>query len=414
MGGPADERARLVRRATILLSTAQAALWGAIGALATFGPLASVELSHRESVAPVLFGVYFLAVAAGARLGGRAMDRRGRRVGLAVGYVVLGAGGLVAAAGVAAGSLAWLLAAGAIIGAGVGPAQLGRAAVADMHAPEGRGRAVGTVVLAGAIGAVGGPPLAGAVHGLAEGAGWATPGAAPWLLVPLLALVGLGCVLALRPDPRSLAVEGVAAGGRGPFEVLRCRAGLVAVVTMGASQAVMTTFMGVVPVALHSHGAGAGTVSIVVSMHLAGMFAFSRAVGSALDRWGRRPGLLAGSGLLLSGVALSLVTGGTAVPAAGLVLIGIGWSAAFVGSTAVVSDLAAPSERAGALGLMDLVASLSAAVGVFGGAFVLETGGFPVLVGAGLALLVLPISLMVALRQPSAQARAGATGGSAG
>jgi MFS family permease len=184
---------------------------------------------------------------------------------------------------------------------------------------------------------------------------------------------------------------------------------------MAVSQAVMTTFMGVVPVVMHAHGAGAGTVSVVVSLHLAGMFAFSRAVGTALDRWGRRPALLAGSGLLLAGVALSLFRTGTAVPAAGLVLIGVGWSTAFVGSTAVVSDLAAPSERAGALGLTDLVASLAAAAGVFGGAFVLETAGFPPLVVAGLALLLLPISLMVALRQPvPAGAPAGRPGRSAG
>jgi MFS family permease len=171
------------------------------------------------------------------------------------------------------------------------------------------------------------------------------------------------------------------------------------VVTMAVSQAVMTTFMGVVPVVLHSHGAGEGTVSVVVSLHLGGMFVFSRLIGTALDRWGRRPGLLVGAGLLVAGVLLGLV-GGHAIPAAGLVLIGVGWSIAFVGSTAVVSDLAAPSERAGALGLTDLVASLSAAAGVFGGVFVLETAGFPVLVVAGLILLILPISLMVALRQP--------------
>jgi MFS family permease len=214
VGRPADERARLIRRATLLLAAAQAALWGAIGALATFGPLASVDLSHRESTAPVLFGVYFLAVAAGARLGGRAMDRRGRRIGLAAGYVLLGVGALVAATAIFAGSLAWLLAAGALIGGGVGPAQLGRAAVADMHPPARRGQAVGTVVLAGTIGAVGGPPLAGAARALAEGAGWSHPGVAPWLLIPLLAPGGAGVRAGPRPDPRSLAVGGPAAGGR--------------------------------------------------------------------------------------------------------------------------------------------------------------------------------------------------------
>jgi MFS family permease len=396
-----DERARLVRRTTLLLAVAQAALWGAIGVFAAFGPISAFDISDRESAAPLLFGLYFLGVAAGARVAGSVMDRRGRRPGLVGGYVLMAAGGAGAAGAVAAESVGWLLGAGALIGAGVGPAQLGRTAVADMYPAERRGRAVGTLIVAGTIGAVGGPPLAGGAHALAERIGWTHPAVAAWLMGPVLAVAALACVLAVRPDPRALAIEGSGGHGRRPLEVVRPRPGLVAVVTMGVSQAVMTTFMGVVPVVLRSHGSGEGTISVVVGLHLAGMFAFSRLIGSALDRWGRRPGLLAGAALLVAGVLLSLVTGGTAIPTMGLLLIGIGWSTAFVGSTAVVSDLAAPSERAGALGLTDLVASLSAAAGVFGGAFVLEASGFQVLGVAGLVLLLVPISLMVVLREPA-------------
>jgi MFS family permease len=414
MEGPPGERARLVRRATVLLAAAQAALWGAIGAFAAFGPISTFDLSHRESTAPLFLGLYFVAVAMGARVAGAAMDRIGRRPGLIGGYVLLATGGVVAALAVRAGSIGWLLSSGALLGAGVGPAQLGRAAVADMYPPERRGRAVGAVVVAGTIGAVGGPALAGAVHALAERLGWGHPAVAAWLLIPVLAVAGFACVAAVHPDPRVLAFEEEEGPARRPLEVIRSRPGLVAAIAMGVSQAVMTTFMGVVPVVLHSHGAGEGVVSAVVSLHLGGMFVFSRLIGAALDRWGRRPGLLAGAGLLVAGVLLSLI-GGRAIPAAGLVLIGVGWSSAFVGSTAVVSDLSAPSERAGALGLLDLVASLSAAGGVFGGAFVLEAAGFPVLVWAALALLLLPISLMLVLRQPApVEARAAARGLSGG
>lgn len=80
------------------------------------------------------------------------------------------------------------------------------------------------------------------------------------------------------------------------------------------------------------------------------------------------------------------------VPAAGLLLIGVGWSAAYLGSTAIISDLAGPAERAGALGLMDLVAALAAAGGVLSGAALLVLGI------AGLALLAGPAALL-ALRE---------------
>lgn len=395
------ERAGLVRRSTTLLAVAQVALWGAIGVSAAFGPITTFQLTHRESSAAVMLGVYFLAAAAAARTAGRLMDRIGRRPGLALGYVVVAAGGVVIVVATAAASYGLFLAGAALLGAGVGAGQLGRGAVADMYPADRRGRAIGTLLVAGTVGAVGGPLLAGGVHSLARGLGWAEPLIAPWLLVPALAGIGILLVAGLRADPRELAVEGPAGSTpRRPRDILRLRPALVAVCTIAAAQVVMVTFMAVVPVVLHAHGAGEITVSAVVSLHLAGMFAFSRFVGAALDRWGRRAGMLGGAALLAGGVLLSLVEG-TAIPAVGMLLIGVGWSAAYLGSTAVVSDLATATERAGALGLTDLVAYLSAAVGVLSGAALLEAAGLLTLVIASLVLEAAAVSLTAALREPA-------------
>jgi MFS family permease len=382
-------------------------LWGAIGAFATFAPITAFDLTHRQSSAPALYGAYFLAAAGAARMVGRAMDRWGRRPGLAAGYVALAAGGGLTAIAVAVDSFPLFLVAAVLSGGGVGPAQLGRAAVADMYPPERRGRAIGTVLVAGTVGAVAGPPLAGGVHGAARALGWPDPLIAPWLLVPILSAVALALVMALRPDPRDLAAEGpTGAIPRRPGEILRLRPGFVAAATVAAAQAVMVTFMGVVPVVMHAHGTPEVTVSLVVSAHLAGMFALSPVVGAVLDRWGRRVGLSGGALLLAAGVLLSLASG-TWVPAFGLALVGLGWSGAYLGSTAVVSDLSAPVERAGALGLTDLIGSLSAAVGVLSGAVVLEAGGVPALAVGALVLLGGVVSLVLWLREPAGPVPAG-------
>jgi MFS family permease len=236
-----DDRLRLVRRNTGLLAAAQVALWGAIGAVAAFGPISIFELTGRESIAAVLFGAYSLSVAAGARISGRFMDRAGRRPGLTAGYVVLGVGGGSAAMSVAAGSALGLMVSAVVIGAGAGTALLGRAAVADMYPPDRRGRAVGRLLVAGTIGAVGGPPLAGAVHAVARNGGVGEPLIIPWLLVPALAAVALAFVLSVRPDPRDLAVGGIGPGARRPIEILRLRPALAAVATIAAVQVVMVT-----------------------------------------------------------------------------------------------------------------------------------------------------------------------------
>jgi MFS family permease len=403
MATRADDRLRLVRRNTGLLAAAQVALWGAIGAVAAFGPISIFELTGRESMAAVLFGAYSLAVAAGARVSGRFMDRAGRRPGLIAGYIVLGLGGGSAAVSVASGSTLGLMVSAVVIGAGAGTALLGRAAVADMYPPDRRGRAVGRLLVAGTIGAVGGPPLAGAVHALATSGGVDEPLIVPWLLVPALAAVALALVLSVRPDPRDLAVGVTGPGARRPIEILRLRPAVSAVATIAAVQVVMVTFMSVVPVVLHSQGAGELTVSIVVGLHLAGMFGLSSVVGGALDRWGRRAGLLGGLGLSGTGVLLALGEGATVLPSAGLVLIGVGWSMAYVGSTAVISDLAGTTERAGALGLMDLVASVAAATGVLSGAALLQATGLIVLGIAALAMLGAGLGVVVLAREPAAE-----------
>jgi MFS family permease len=401
-------RDRLVRRSTAFLSGAQVALWGAIGVFAAFGVLASSELSGLHGAAAILFGLYYLSAAAGARIAGRFMDRRGRRPGLVAGYAVLAVSGVVAFAATRSGSFGLLLASGVILGMGAGAALLGRAAVADMYPPQERGRAVGRLVVAGTVGAVGGPPLGSAVNSLAErltGIGLAFP----WLLVTVLALAAMALVGAVRPDPRDLAVgpTGAAAPRRVPRVILQLRPAAVAVVAVGIGQAVMVTFMSVVPVLVREHGAAPLTVSVVVSIHLAGMFALSQPIGVVLDRWGRRAGLLGGALTSVAGVALGLASTSTPVATVGLFLIGVGWSAAYLGSTAVVSDLSAPSERAGALGLTDLIAAISAAIGVFGGAALLEGPGFTVLSVVALGLLAAPVALLVPLREPSRMAASG-------
>ena len=80
--------------------------------------------------------------------------------------------------------------------------------------------------------------------------------------------------------------------------------------------------------------------------------------------------------------------------ATGLFAIGLGWSATFLGATALISDLTDPSERGGALGFNDLLVSMSSAIAGFAGGFVFEGAGFRVL-GVGVASLVLVVMVAV-------------------
>ncbi len=309
----------------------------------------------------------------------------------------MGVAGPAAAVSVLAGSFPALVFSTLLFGGGVGAALLGRAAVADMYPPERRGRAVGRLLAAGTFGAVGAPPLVGGIQSLFED-GHAGPFVWPWLVSALFAAVGLACAARLRPDPRDLvpgpAPAAMPSRRRSLGELLSVRPFAVALVSIAVAQALMVGLMGVAPITLRARGGSALGVSIIISLHLAGMFVFSPLVGSSLDRWGRRPSLFAGAALAGAGALLGTVGGSFAVAGAGLFLVGVGWSFAYLGATAVVSDVTSPSERAGGLGFTDLLTSLTAATGALTGGSLLQAAGFDVL-GRTLAALVIPVFVLL-------------------
>jgi MFS family permease len=397
------DRDRAVRRNTILLALAQGLVYASAPVMLAAGGVAAKALGGRDAAAGLMLAVYFLAAAAGAILIGRWMDRTGRRQGLLVGHALIGIGGTAAAFLVGGGSYAGLLVAAAVFGAGAGGALLGRGAVADMHPPERRGRAVGLMLAASTIGAVAGSPLVAAIQRWADGAG-VDRLMAPWLLVPVFEAAAIACVVSLRPDPRALAVTspGTAPSGpaRAPRELLASAPFRAAIVSAGVGQAAMVAVMGVAPIVVHDHGHGDVAISGVLSVHFLGMFALMPLIGAGLDRFGRRRGLVAAAIVSAVGAPAGSLSSSPVVTGIGLFLVGLGWAGAYLGATTVVSDVTSPAERSGALGLTDLLVSLSSGTGALLGGVILEAGGFRTLTLLVAALFVPVLALVVPLREP--------------
>jgi MFS family permease len=387
------ERARQVHRNTFLLAFAQGLAALTFPVLLIVGSVTAADLTGRDSSVGVLNALYFVSAAGGAFAFGRAMDRFGRRPGLVSAYLLLGAAGIVCAAGIAASSFALLLGGAVLFGIGFGGTNLARAAVADMHEPEQRGRALGIVLAAGTVGAVGSPFLVAFLRSWAGGEA-IDPDVLPWVIVPVAAVGAMACALALRPDPRDLAIvssaEQEAGQVRTPVQLLSVPLLRMAVVVAAVAQMAMVAVMGVTPVALHHHETSSAVVSTVISLHIAGMWAFSPLIGVALDRLGRRPVIIVAGVVTIAGCLLAGSDAEPGIVGVGLLAIGLGWSGSFLGATAVISDLTRPQERAGALGFNDLVVSLSSAFAGLTSAFVFEGAGFRVL-GFGVAAVVLAV-----------------------
>ncbi len=137
----------------------------------------------------------------------RISDRAGRRAGLAAGYAVavLGASLTVVAAVVS--SLSLLLAGLFAFGAATACGLQARYAAADLAVTEHRGRALALVVWATTVGSVLGPNLAGLGETLGAALGLPPLAGAFAISVAVFAVVALGLLALLRPDPLLLARE---------------------------------------------------------------------------------------------------------------------------------------------------------------------------------------------------------------
>jgi MFS family permease len=384
-------RDELVHRNTLLLMGAQAAMLGSTAVWFTLSVVAVTDLTGRERYAGVFLAMFNLCVAGSALLVGRLMDIRGRRVGLLLGYALLAVGGSAGGLAVWAESTWGLFLAATIFGAGMGATLLGRVAAADMYPSARRGRVVGVVVSAGTVGAVLGAPLVAGIDALGSEL-------LAWVTIPFFATLGVIFTLRLRPDPLELAYveaeEDTSRPARPLGELLAIRPLRAAIAAIVVAQTAMVAVMGVTPVALDDYGASAAAIAIVISLHIAGMYALGPVIGTLLDRFGRRPGLLAGAAISATGSIAGSFTEQTPLIAVGMFLVGVGWSLCYLGATAVVSDVTTADERGSALGATDLCTSVAAAAGVLASGFVLESSGLA-LVGIVMAALMVPVVLLV-------------------
>jgi MFS family permease len=391
------DRALAVRRNTRLLTVAHTAMQMTFPVMLVVAGPAAKEITGRAGAVGLLSAVYFVAVGIGAVSIGRWMDRVGRRPGLLLSAALGGVAGIGAAAAIAAGSF-WLLVLAAVpFGVASGGANLTRGAVADMHDPERRGKAVGLLLAVGTIGAVGSPLVVAALQGAAETSGTWDPMVVPWIIVPLAASIAFVANAAVRPDPRDFAVDADAAApapSRSGRELRRIPAIRLAIGAAAVGQMAMVGVMTVTPTALHDHGHGSGAISLIISAHITGMFALGPFIGALMDRFGRRAGLVGGFVLSIAGALVAATEASVATVGAGLLLIGVGWSATYLGSTALISDATEATERSAALGSMDLVVSSMSAVAGLTGGLVLDVAGYRTLgigVAAVVALALVPV-----------------------
>jgi MFS family permease len=391
---------------TQIISGVGVAVGASVGALLA-ADIAGVGMSGLAQSAAVI-GTALFAIPATA-----VVNWRGRRPSLALLYLVAATGAIIVLLAATRGSVPLLFPGFFLFGAATAANFQAHYAAVDLAPPALRGRHLSLIVWATTLGAVVGPGLA-PVAGTSVGRFGIPTLAGPYFFSALLFILAIMLLLVfLRPDPAAVAraelgrstattTDAPRPGMRAALRfVLRHPAARLGVTAMAIGNVVMIGVMAMTPV--HIRGAGhdaAHTLSIVglvLSFHIAGMYAFSPVFGWLTDKLGRRPIIFGGIALLLGACALAGNAGhDPARLAGGLMVLGLGWSATMVAGSTLLSESIPVELRASAQGLSDFVMGLAgASAGAISGVIV-DAWGYPTLTLLA-ALATGPLILLVSL-----------------
>lgn len=328
--------------------------------------------------------------------------RTGRRTALTLGFGIGTLGALVVLLGVALSFLPLFMVGMMMCGSATAAGLQARYAAVDFADPAATGRAMSLVVWATTVGSVLGPNFTAPGARLGEALGM-NPLAGPYVIsMAAFAIAAIAASTLARgltggmPERSGAAGDGSGDPGaelpaHGPGrrlglgEALRYALArpvpLFAIVTIVTGQMMMTNVMVMTPVHMDHQGFDLGAVGIVVSIHIAGMYALSPLFGWMADRWG--PGSVIAVGTLVFAVTIVLgvvdalaARSSMALLSTALVLLGVGWSMYLIGGSALLTRSVPPEAKVTLQGVSDSAMNLGGALMAAMAGTVLGLGGF--------------------------------------
>jgi MFS family permease len=297
-----------------------------------------------------------------------------------------------------------------MLGSGSAANLLARYAAADLAAPERRARSISIVVWATTIGAVAGPNILGLAGRLASQLDLPSL-AGPYVIgVACFAVASVLTATALRPDPL------VVAGGLTPDDVDRPRRSVLSrlegimrhpaagtgLATMVVAHAVMVSVMTMTPLHIRDHGGSLELVGVVISVHIAGMYALAPVVGFVTDRVGELRMAHAAAATLVIAAGLAAAAGHShIVIGIALLVLGLAWSMATISGAALLTAAVPIGERAETQGVADTTMGFVGGLGGIVSGIVVGVVGYGALsligaiVAAGLGVLLVTRSARV-------------------
>ena len=392
-----------LQRKTVRVLTAGQVLSGfGLGSTLSIGSLLAQDLTGSTAWAGAAATFSTLGAATWAIPLARRAYAKGRRVALASGAAIAITGATLIITATAIRFFPLLLLALFLLGAGSATGLQARFAATDLPSTKSTGRDLSLVVWATTVGAVIGPNLFG--PGEIIGGWLGLPHMTGPFFLTILSQIAASSVFwfGLRPDPLLTAQQLGDARAAKPklsigsaIQTLReYPKAAYAVASIALSHMVMVSVMSMTPAHLKEHGATLVVVGFTISIHIAGMYAFSPIFGWLSDKIGKIQTVVVGQTIFIAALLFAgLGSEDHQSVLIGLFLLGLGWSAATVSASALLTSSLPIELKTNVQGLSDSLMNLS---GAFGGAIAGSIMAALMFVGLNMAALV-PVSVILIL-----------------
>jgi MFS family permease len=399
----------IIKRNTLLFALSQAFVGAGTQLAYGIGPLMVVAVTGSASLAGLTVGLFGVSRFFVSYPVGRITDQYGRKPGILFGQglALIGtfATGLAMIANHAIGLGLGML----IFTMGISASNQLRVAATDMYLPRMRGMALGFIATGSLLGIALGPLVMAFAEHIAKGNN-AEAIALPWLMLPVLIVAGMVLVTFIHPDPKEIGMNlqryypdyvppvKRVTGALPEFSawtLWRHTPARLAIIANCSGQGNMSIVMVLTSLVLAHHGYSLTAITVSHMFHSAGMFAFTIPLGWAADRFGREQVMYPGVGVALIGALFVAFSEGFLSVTLGTFLVGIGWCAANVSSTALIADCVETEHRGRAIGVSESGAGAMTLLAAAVTGPLVECTSLPAAGIAAVAIAVLPFGLLL-------------------
>ena len=386
---------RTAKRNAIVYSVCQALNGSAAPVnFALAGLAGSYLLGPDKSLATVPVTGFSVGMALGTLPAALLTRSMGRKYGFMVGLVMGIIGMLISAYALVIGNFLLLCLGTTTSGISNGFGQQYRFAAADRGTPDFRAKAISWVLIGGIASAVIGPQLIIYTSDLLLPVQFA----GAFLCSSLLFVLAIGAMSFLDASPAPQEANAAPVGAPRSLATIMMQPRFMVALLCGTSAfALMTFVMTGAPLAMVAEGISRDHAVLGIQWHVMAMFAPSFFTGNLIARFGKET-------IVATGMIILVVCGVVGLMGIdlwhfwlSLILLGLGWNFAFIGSTAMVTETYRSHEKNKAQGVHYLVLFSFVAPASFMAGLVLNAFGWATLNMVIFPVVVLSLVALIAL-----------------